>query len=249
MGAMHLPRRRPTTPTTPDAPDALDASAARDRRPLRLLALGLVVALAAVTTYVVLTPDDEAEQPGALFSTGSTPIRLPVGLVDRPADEAPGTRGPAVTAEPLAGRRLVIPTLGVDSAIVPIEAPGGTLTPPDDAQQVGWWSAGAAPGDEQGSALVTGHTLSSGSGALQDLETLAPGDRMTVRTPDGRLAYEVQEVQVFDKGTVAAEAQELFSQTSEGRLVVITCEDYNGSVYLSNVVVTATPVGPTSATF
>lgn len=226
-----------------------DASARRDRRPLRLLALMLVVGLAAVTTYVVLVPDDGAEQAGAIFSTGSTMITLPEGLVDEPAGQGSRPRSPAVNAVPLEGRRLVIPTLGVDSAIVPIEAPGGTLTPPDNAQQVGWWSVGAAPGDEQGSALVTGHTLSSGGGALQDLETLAPGDRMAVRTPDGRLTYEVQEVEVFDKGTVAAEAQELFSQTSEGRLVVITCEDYDGSDYLSNVVVTATPVGSSSATF
>jgi len=142
--------------------------------------------------------------------------------------------------------RLLIPSLGVDSAIVPITAPGGTLTPPADAQQVGWWSPGAEPGARTGSALVTGHTLSRGGAALQDLETLEEGDRIAVRTVNGRIVYRVRDVQVFDKGRVAERATELFSQTSPGRLVVITCEDYNGSVYLSNVVVTAKPVGTTA---
>ena len=34
----------------------------------------------------------------------------------------------------------------------------------------------------------------------------------------------------------------MFSQDVPGRLVLITCEDWDGSRYLSNVVVTATPV-------
>lgn len=153
------------------------------------------------------------------------------------------TRRPPPVPVPGLPERLVIPRLGVDSAVVPITAPGGVLTPPGDAQQVGWWSDGAQPGAAQGSALVTGHTLSRGGAALQDLETLTPGDRITVRTGQGRIVYRVQGVQTFSKGSVADQAQELFSQSAPGRLVVITCEDYNGSIYLSNVVVTAMPLG------
>lgn len=205
----------------------------------------------------VVVGDGEPSADSPIHATGSTPIDLPYsltaeGLADgekkarrkaRRAEESAAE--PA--AEPGSPRRLVIPALGVSSAVVPITAPGGTLTPPDDAQQVGWWSAGAEPGAETGSALVTGHTLSRGGGALQDLETLEEGDRMSIETVDGSIDYRVSDVRVFSKGTVAQEATELFSQTSPGRLVVITCEDFDGEVYLSNVVVTALPIGPSSA--
>lgn len=156
------------------------------------------------------------------------------------------TREPKPIPVPQPGlpQRLVIPKLGVDSVVVPITAPGGVLTPPGDAQQLGWWSDGAEPGAAEGSALVTGHTLSRGGAALQDLESLKPGDRISVSTSNGRIVYRVGSVLTFSKGSVATQAQELFSQSVPGRLVVITCEDYNGSVYLSNVVVTATPLRP-----
>ena len=51
------------------------------------------------------------------------------------------------------------------------------LVPPADPQRVGWWGEGAAPG-ERGRALVAGHTVHTGGGALDDLETLEPGDRV-----------------------------------------------------------------------
>ncbi len=211
-------------------------------RRTRPLALGAVGIIAAATTYVVVAPDSTAPSatPEPIYVTGSTFIP-PVDLT-REQPTKPSAEPPPVY-ESGSPRRLVIPSLDVDSDIVPITAPGGTLTPPGDAQQVGWWSAGAEPGAEQGSALVTGHTLSRGGAALQDLETLERGDRMSVRTVNGDIDYRVQSVKVFSKGTVAADAPELFSQTVPGRLVVITCEDFDGSVYLSNVVVTATPIG------
>jgi LPXTG-site transpeptidase (sortase) family protein len=199
-----------------------------------------VLVAAAATTYVVLGGDDGGEQAAPVFSTGSTMIELPDDVLDTLADD---TREQSAPVEPGAPVRLLIPSLDVDSEVVPITAPGGVLTPPDDGQQVGWWSPGAEPGAEQGSALLTGHTLSRGGAALQDLEVLEPGDRIAVRTTQGRIAYRVEDVAVFDKGTVAEEATELFSQSVPGRLVVVTCEDYDGSVYLSNVVVTATPTG------
>lgn len=143
--------------------------------------------------------------------------------------------------EPGAPRRLVIRALGVDAPVVPVRTVGDTLVPPADPQQLGWWADGARPGDRLGSALVTGHTVHTGGGALDDLETLEAGDQVVVRTSGGRIAYAVDRVKVFGKGTIAQESERLFSQEVSGRLVLITCEDWDGSRYLSNVVVTATP--------
>jgi LPXTG-site transpeptidase (sortase) family protein len=137
--------------------------------------------------------------------------------------------------------RLVVPRLGVDAPVVGIEAPGGVLLPPDDPQTLGWWQHGAEPGAERGSALITGHTVSVGGGAFDDLETLVAGDRVRVRTAAGAVDYEVTGVSIYRKARLAEDAARVFSQTVPGRLVLITCEDWNGSAYLSNAVVFAEP--------
>jgi hypothetical protein len=43
------------------------------------------------------------------------------------------------------------------------------------------------------------------------------------------------------KRALAIHAEEVFDQSVPGRLVLITCEDWNGKIYLSNVVVIAVP--------
>lgn len=170
-----------------------------------------------------------------------------VAVVD--PDAAPPSEAAAVELpDPLAGRvtpasprRLAIPTLGVDAPVVAVRTDGDVLVPPSDAQTLGWWSEGAEPGARRGSALVTGHTVHAGEGALDQLETLAVGDDITVSTRRGEIDYRVSDVEVFAKGAVTQQAERLFNQDVPGRLVVVTCEDWDGERYLSNVVVTATP--------
>lgn len=173
--------------------------------------------------------------------------------VDSPADPTTPARqdvvaSPAlpreqrVDTEPGAPRRLVVPALAIDAPVVPIGAPGGVLTPPADPQVLGWWADGARPGADRGSALVTGHTVHDGGGAMDDLEQLDRGDRAWMTTDAGRIGYAVRRVVVLGKGELAERAQEVFDQAVPGRLVLITCEDWNGAEYLSNVVVTAVPV-------
>ena len=106
---------------------------------------------------------------------------------------------------------------------------------------LGWWADGARPGEARGSALVTGHTVSTGGGALDDLEELGEGDAIRVSSARTRTVYSVESVRVLAKGDLAVRAEQLFDQDVAGRLVVVTCEDWDGEEYLSNVVVTATP--------
>lgn len=104
---------------------------------------------------------------------------------------------------------------------------------------VGWWSAGAQPGAKRGSAVITGHTVHTGGGAFDQLDLLRKGDRVIVSTARGALRYRVTGVTTYRKRALAAHATEVFDQDVPGRLVLITCEDWNGTVYLSNVVVIA----------
>jgi len=147
---------------------------------------------------------------------------------------------PPVPGEPVEVR---IPALGVDARVLPVHAPNDTLVPPSDPQELGWWSDGAAPGAGRGTVLIAGHTVHDGPGALNRLGTLPADAPVTVRTATGeRLHYRARRVRTFSKRTIAAEAARLFTQTGPERLVLVTCADWNGTRYLSNTVVIASPV-------
>lgn len=146
---------------------------------------------------------------------------------------------PAVQGSP---RRIVVPALSVDAEVDPIRARGQTLIPPSDPQRIGWWADGARPGDRTGTALLTGHTVSTGGGAFDDLEDLGEGDRVEVSTTRGTIVYRVASVQILSREEVATRHRQLFDQGGAARLVLVTCEDWDGQAYQSSVIVTATPV-------
>jgi hypothetical protein len=164
--------------------------------------------------------------------------------VERPAPPVPelAVPRPATAAwRPGAPNRVVIPALGVAAPVRPIGTVAGTLVPPADPATLGWWAAGATPGSARGSVVVTGHTVHDGGGALDRLGSLAPGDLVVVRTAHSRLRYVVRSVAVLRKGVLAERAPRLFGQQVAGRLVLVTCTDWDGIRYLSNVVVIAAP--------
>jgi LPXTG-site transpeptidase (sortase) family protein len=213
-----------------------------------LAALGLV--LAAVTATLPWTARAMA---GREPAQTSRPVAVPQLSTSQ---ESPSTApeyavAPDVGFAPTSPRprpapgvpvRLIVPSLHVDAPVVPISAPGGVLLPPADPQTLGWWSAGAHPGAATGGALITGHTVHTGGGAFDDLDTMTPGQEVRVQTRRGLLEYAVTDVTVYRKATLARDAARVFSQEVPGRLVLITCEDWNGSGYDSNAVVIANRV-------
>jgi LPXTG-site transpeptidase (sortase) family protein len=202
----------------------------------RVVVAGLGVTLVALGSAVALGDLAEDQTPATVASGQQSTATRPAAVV--------GTtfhRHGRPAWKPGVPRRVVIERLGMDAPVIPISAVGDALTPPSDPQQLGWWSAGARTGARQGSALVTGHTVHTGGGAMDNLERMRPGDRVTVYTGRGIIPYDIRSVEVFGKGSVARHAQRLFSQEVRGRLVLVTCEDWDGTRYLSNVVVVATP--------
>lgn len=191
-----------------------------------LVLVGVVLVVLAVGWWRGPAPEQSDAAPPTPGATEAGPQPPPEQRVER---------------EPGAPVGLTVPELGIRARIVPIGAPGGVLTPPADPRLLGWWADGAAPGASLGSALVTGHTVHTGGGALDDLEQLEAGARVWVRTEGGRLGYDVRSTVVLGKGELARRAQSLFDQEVPGRLVLVTCEDWDGTEYLSNVVVTAVP--------
>lgn len=206
------------------------------------LTLGVAVLLQPWVVSVDSPPQPQPSKTALALS----PVRTSLPRATPPTRTEPEQ---AVQLEPAAVRRprpgvpvrLVVPALHVDAPVVPIGAPDGVLLPPSDPRTLGWWRDGARPGTALGSTLITGHTVHTGGGAFDDLETLRPGDSVRVETRSGVLRYAVSTVRIYRKSTLARDAQRLFSQTVRGRLVLITCEDWNGSTYLSNAVVVAVP--------
>jgi LPXTG-site transpeptidase (sortase) family protein len=220
----------------------------RGESPLWLAALGLF--LAAVTVTLPWTARAVADREPAQVSRAvavpevarSEGSEVPADPYVVAPDVAISSTSPTPRPAPGIPLRLVVPSLHVDAPVIPISAPGGVLLPPGDPQTLGWWSAGARPGAGTGGALITGHTVHTGGGAFDDLDTMQPGEAVRVRTPRGFLDYRVTKVTVYRKSTLARDAAQIFSQTVPGRLVLITCEDWNGSGYDSNAVVVANRV-------
>lgn len=198
---------------------------------LILAASGLMLVAAAPTVVRSFRPSPDA---GAPVDTGpEVPpyiVAPDVVLAAAPPKPDPATGAPT---------GLVVPRLGVNAPVFPIDAVDGVLLPPGDPQTLGWWAGGAKPGALRGGALITGHTVHTGGGAFDDLETLHKGDRVQVRTVRGTIDYTVTGVTIYRKGRLARDAERVFSQDGPGRLVLITCEDWNGTGYDSNAIVFA----------
>ena len=139
---------------------------------------------------------------------------------------------------------LRIPRIGVQAPVVPIKSnEDRVLEPPRDPSIAGWWSEGAAPGEPRGSAVVVGHSVrNDGGGVFDDIGDLNRGDAIEVERSDSTLNYRVKSVEVMSKHELARNAEEIFAQTGAGRLVVISCEDWDGTAWRSNVVTIAAPV-------
>jgi LPXTG-site transpeptidase (sortase) family protein len=215
-------------------PDPTTTGAPARRHPLWVVAAGGLLVVLGLVAWWSQPPD---RRPATTDH--------PAGSVAASARDAAPSAAPAgpmrAPWRPGAPRLVRIPVLAVSAPVVPVQAPGRTLVPPSDPQRLGWWADGARPGAARGSALITGHTVHTGGGALDDLEDLGRGDAVVVRTDRGVVRYAVDRVRVYSKGRIARDAAALFSQQVPGRLVLITCEDWDGVRYLSNVVVTATP--------
>ena len=161
-------------------------------------------------------------------------------------DDARGSRHRPVAAVRAIGQpdRLVLPSLGIRAPVAPIEtSPDGVLTPPAEVDTVGWWQRSAEPGARKGQVLVTGHTVQQGDGAMDTIGQMKAGDPVLLRSGDRTASYRASDVVVYSRAEIATKAHALFGQDrGRGRLVLVTCTDWNGTDYESNIVVFARPV-------
>lgn len=160
-------------------------------------------------------------------------------------------KAPAATVQPLTPPSQVaaavpvsvtIPALDITDEVVPVglDAEGGLDEP--DVSVTGWYRLGPKPGDV-GRSLLAGHRDWDGAaGAFKRLDTLGPGDTITVKDAGGvERTFVVYNVQVVDKDEYAEKTVPLVFGLSTGReLAAVTCGGrLSGHNYESNVVVLA----------
>ncbi|MDP3968621.1 MAG: class F sortase [Nocardioides sp.] len=207
-----------------------------DRRRLTLVlaAIATAVGVALLVVGLVRPSGDTAEVPAAQPSASASPS--PSASPKREAGKPP--------------ERLVVESIDLDAPLRPIEVdPEGVLTPPSDVSEVGWWQRSALPGAPQGQTIVTGHAVNSGDGVMDDLGKVRRGDVVKVHDDDQVFDYSVTKIHTLTREEVAEQAESLFMQDrGDGRLVLITCEDFVNGVYTSNTIVFAEPLEGTKKT-
>lgn len=146
---------------------------------------------------------------------------------------------------PAAPERLLVPSLDIDADVVPVAlSADAVLDPPQDGDLVGWWDGSARPGDRSGQTVITGHTVHTGGGAMDPIVDVEAGRVVDLRTDEGTMRYRVTHSEVVEREDLASRAEDIFGQDrTAGRLVLVTCTNWDGSVYEDNIVVYAKPLG------
>ena len=202
-------------------------------------------------------PSDEVQEAPIAGSAdepaGTTTANPPAGSDGEAAD------GPAIRALPPAGGipdvepagpqpvALSIPELGIDRSVVRAVGvePNGEYEVPI-ASEIGWYRFGSAPG-EAGSAVLAGHIAYDGeNGVFSELASVEVGSTVEIVLDDGStVTYEIVELETYEK--TALPFDDIFSETGDDRVVLITCGgEFNPSLrsYESNVVAYAQPIAP-----
>ena len=156
--------------------------------------------------------------------------------------EPAGYRDLAGPAKPV---RLIVPALKIKAPIRAIEInKKQVLDPPRNPRDIGWWQRSARPGSAKGQTVLTGHTVHTGGGVMDNLGKLRKGQVVKVVTPKGTMEYTTTRVVTWSKEQLAKRAVDIFAQERKDvRLVLITCSQWTGSYYKSNVVVFAKALG------
>lgn len=144
---------------------------------------------------------------------------------------------------------LTIESLGIADAPVigvGVEPSGAMEVPPAD--QVGWYRYSPTPG-QAGSSILAAHIAYDGEdGVFVRLADIEPGAVVGVTDDEGLTrSYRVESVDQYDKTQLPEDI--VFARSGSERLVLVTCGgrfDPTARSYDDNVVVVATPIGPSS---
>src|SRR5258708_5545049 len=169
---------------------------------------------------------------------------LSAGSTDAEMHVVPVISGKPPIAAALPARRLVIPTLGLDSKVIQL----GTKL--DRRGQLAWETAPFAVGQHKGLAgpgqngnmVLSGHISSPNEGAVfHHLPDLKVGEGVIVGTEERQYLY-----RVVDTRTVTPDEVSVLDQTPDPTVTLITCVP--DGIYSHRLVLTAPPSSPVPPT-
>ncbi|MEB0004266.1 class F sortase [Cryobacterium sp. 10S3] len=223
-----------------------------------MLAVALIL-LSAVAVALMLSGCGSA--PGAR-TLAAAPTQLSATPMPTPMPASPPTAAPpavplltgasadirSVQAQAtVAPVRIRIEALGID---MDIEAVGlgdtGGMGLPKNPAIAAWYKFGPAPASAAGATVIAAHvdSLEYDIGPFSRLATAPAGTEIVLSLADGgERRYRVASVDLVLKPDVPWPA--IFDRTGPARLTLVTCGgefDYTARRYLSNVIVSATPV-------
>lgn len=216
-------------------------STTKERRSFKKAGEGLILLgvalLIGVGLPLILNPDRVPSRPAPMST-----LAVPVGVEVKGEVRKSGKR--TAGALPLS---ITVPSINKTFPIAPIQlSAGNVLEPPVDPEVVGWWSKSARPGAPSGQGVFTGHSTrdDAETSALNRLATLSLEDVIIIKTAKGDRTYKVSRIEKIKRTDVSSKSVEFFSQKTDeaGRIVLITCDDFNGEDWVNNVMVFANPV-------
>lgn len=131
---------------------------------------------------------------------------------------------PAVTREEAYPTRIRIPSIGIDTFVEELGVrSNGSMATPTDPDQVGWYRAGAIPG-ENGNVVMAGHLdkIDGSPAVFWELAALQDGDAIYLYDRAGReyqYVVTMQKSYAYNKAPLA----EIFGFDLISRLNLITC--------------------------
>jgi LPXTG-site transpeptidase (sortase) family protein len=186
------------------------------------VSVALAAGFVAATGYLVVTQPRPVSDMGRWGAIGAAPAPQ-TGPSWNPLATANATPFGVAAAQPQGPpTRLRVTAIGIDTALEYLHLGNdGTLTPPADFAQAGWYADGTAPGDP-GPAVIAGHVDSKrGPAIFYRLRELQTGDRIEVVRGGETVRFTVVSTAWYPKTTFPTD--KVYGPTPDRQLRLITC--------------------------
>jgi LPXTG-site transpeptidase (sortase) family protein len=181
-------------------------------------------------TSLVVRPQEQIVAPEAVAAATFGGTEAEAHVIPVPD----GGRAPVIVAMP--AKRLVIPTIGVDTKVLPLGTKldrRGEIAWETAAFAVGHHSGTAGPG-QRGNMVLSGHISSPSEGAVfSKLPQLKVGQGIIVATEERQFLYQVVNVQTVTPAEVS-----VLAATDEATATLITCVP--DRIYSHRLIISAT---------
>ncbi|MER6782186.1 MULTISPECIES: sortase domain-bontaining protein [unclassified Streptomyces] len=180
------------------------------------------------TLRVIVTTTLTLSVTGALAACGAGGTELPPDPKVGNASAAAPVADTTTALPPSKPTGMKIDAAGVDAkgmVDLKVDATTGELGVPNadtDADNPGWWTGGATPGERGVSVLVAHFDTKHGPALMKNVKKIGLGDLIEVPREDGRTAkFRIREIEDVDKKDFPTD--KVYGETRRPELRLLTC--------------------------